>query len=35
VATILADKLQRDEKWVADQVSSFNEVAQNYVLRLK
>ncbi|MGA8656727.1 MAG: glycerol-3-phosphate dehydrogenase/oxidase [Chthoniobacterales bacterium] len=33
VAKILADKLQRDKKWVDEQVSSFNDVAQNYVLR--
>ena len=33
VAKILAGKLHRDEKWADDQVSSFNEVAQNYVLR--
>jgi glycerol-3-phosphate dehydrogenase len=33
VAKILADKLHRDEKWTDDQVSSFNEVARNYMLR--
>ena len=33
VAKILADKLHRDEKWVDDQVSSFSEIARNYLLR--
>jgi len=33
VATILADKLKRDKKWVADQISAFTEVARNYLLR--
>ena len=33
VAAILADKLKRDKKWVADQISTFTEVARNYLLR--